>query len=299
VVKKKIKILQKFIGGFFLFSVIETKILKRNNNIYPPIFLIGPPRSGSTLLYQLLITHFHLCYFSNLSNFFYKAPVAIHKILPPKNYKIKKSEFGFIKGLNAPSECGGICRYWFDSLKYNKKTKDLISNSIYTLSNFQNAPFIIKNLNNNFRINKIAEIFPNAIFVYITRDLLYNAQSLLLARKKQNGSYLAWFGLKPDNFSRILKIDDPFLQVFTQIESINKYIQESIEKTNAYVLKLDYEDICKNPIKFLDTFENEYNKISIKNIKRKNIEVENILNENKKKMNESDWNKLIIAQNKL
>lgn len=42
-----------------------------NKTNYPPIFILGLPRTGSTLLYQLCARRFQTCY---LSNFMMKDP---------------------------------------------------------------------------------------------------------------------------------------------------------------------------------------------------------------------------------
>ena len=59
-----------------LFSRVEEKIHSGSTHKAlekPPIFIIGPPRSGSTLLYQVLTSYFDLSYFKNLHSKYYFA----------------------------------------------------------------------------------------------------------------------------------------------------------------------------------------------------------------------------------
>ena len=46
----------------------------------PVCFIVGPPRSGTTLLYELLVRCFYFSYFSNLAHRFYRTPVAATRI---------------------------------------------------------------------------------------------------------------------------------------------------------------------------------------------------------------------------
>jgi len=46
--------------------------MEKKQNFYPPIFIVGAPRSGSTLLYQLLAYYYNFSYFTNYSSLFYR-----------------------------------------------------------------------------------------------------------------------------------------------------------------------------------------------------------------------------------
>jgi hypothetical protein len=78
---------------------------------YGPLFVISLPRSGSTLLYQLLLQRFRLAYFSNLMAAFPESPVTIAAVSdlfggqsPPDDLA---STFGYTRGWNAPNQAGG------------------------------------------------------------------------------------------------------------------------------------------------------------------------------------------------
>ncbi len=47
----------------------ETRLLARHPEpIHPPVFIMGPPRSGTSLFYELLVTRYDLAFFSNLAH---------------------------------------------------------------------------------------------------------------------------------------------------------------------------------------------------------------------------------------
>ena len=54
--------------------VTETHLKTYNSEVNDPVFLVGPPRTGSTLLFQLLLNSFHFSYVSNITSFFYSCP---------------------------------------------------------------------------------------------------------------------------------------------------------------------------------------------------------------------------------
>jgi hypothetical protein len=301
-VKKDLfKYLQKITGFSVPFQIIETSILEKKNYYAPPIFIIGPPRSGSTILYQLLIKYYNFCYFTNFSNLFFKSPFFADYILHLLSFKkfnsIKKSDFGFIRGFSSPSEAGGIFRYWFDSQEYNYEKKNLIKKTIYSLSNRHNAPFLNKNLYNSFRMDKIHDLFPNALFIHIYRNPLYIAQSLILARKRENGSQYFWFGVKPPNYEDIKKIKDPFEQVFHQIFSISESIKNFSDRHSINIINIKYEDLCEKTRSELLKINNFYYEISKYKIIQKEDPIHKIKKMNYQKLSDKDWNILCKKNN--
>ena len=93
-------------------------IAKYTNQSQPmqPIFLIGAPRTGSTLVYQGITNSLDVKYIDNLMdilhrNLFYGAKVS-NFLFDSKPHNCFKSRFGntFKYGLHAPSESG---RFWY------------------------------------------------------------------------------------------------------------------------------------------------------------------------------------------
>ena len=69
-----------------LFKKKEETLIRKDIGIgYPVIFIIGPPRTGSTLLYQLITICFKVCYFSNFMMRFPFSPCYIAKLIAPFN----------------------------------------------------------------------------------------------------------------------------------------------------------------------------------------------------------------------
>ena len=107
-----------FISRFIHFlSPLEQRLLECYKELkYPPIFIVGPPRSGTTLLYQIIVHCFHVAYFPNIAARFYKIPVIATKIgkILFRPYKSDfTSTYGLVKGTMAPHEAGVIWDRWF------------------------------------------------------------------------------------------------------------------------------------------------------------------------------------------
>ena len=84
----------------------------------PIIFVTGMPRSGTTLLAQLLIYRFRLGYVTNLISRFWKAPsygIALARSLcadPGAASVSLESRFGFTAGCEGHHEFGWYWRRW-------------------------------------------------------------------------------------------------------------------------------------------------------------------------------------------
>ena len=79
------KVLRFFISKLSFITSLENLTLKKiEYQREYPVFIIGLPRSGSTLLFQLLINNFKFSYFTNLVNVFFRCPVLILKIFKKK-----------------------------------------------------------------------------------------------------------------------------------------------------------------------------------------------------------------------
>ena len=69
--------------NYFL-NPLENLCLNVNDLDYlkskPPVFIIGPPRSGTTVLYQLLCKHFNFGYTNNFVADWYNIPITATRL---------------------------------------------------------------------------------------------------------------------------------------------------------------------------------------------------------------------------
>lgn len=303
--------LQKIVNHFPLIEYFERRAISNtiDRNSVVPVFIIGAPRTGSTILYQTLLSCYNFSFFSNLSVLFYKSPALINKILSkfncsynPQNFK---SSYGYTQGVCSPSEAGQIIDYWFGKnlkdLLFNELSLDEVIATIYTIQETNHAPVLIKNLNLSFKIADLQKIFPKAIFIHIKRSPIYTAQSIYVARNKINHDVNRWWSISVPGKHDFEKLP-PFLQIMNQIKVTDEYIEEHINKNkelNYIVVSYeefiaDYEKLLSKIVKFINK------KYTLEPRKKSNHKNNIMMNlSNKKRLPELEWNKLKKAYHKI
>ena len=230
---------------------IDSYIMKKKCKIkdlqYPPIFIIGAPRTGSTLVYQVLTNYFDVKYISNFSASFYHSlylgMIISDKILGNSSHNLFDSHYGMASNLNGPNECGQFWYRWFPKDRHfissNEITKDEligIRKTIGMITKKFHKPIIFKNLNNGQRLQAIKKVLPESLFIIVRRDPVYTAQSILAGRKDFYGDKMAWFSVMPKNVNEIKKKDYPE-QVVQQVYFLEKQIYrryKSFSRPSAY-----------------------------------------------------------------
>ena len=238
---------------------------------YPPIFIVGPPRSGTTLLYQLMLHRFHLAYFPNIANRFNKSPVLATRfgLRYCRPYVSDfKNNYGLIEGqLMAPHEAGSIWNRWYptegnDGYNYtpagyfDDKTKHIIYQTIAGIEKLFDAPFINKNVKKSVRIQSLVEIFPKALFIQMKRNPFDVANSILKGRKERNKELNDWWSVMPREIEK-LRCKNYLEQICGQVFYIEKNIEKDIMKVDKERLDaVYYDNLCANPKKELDKIAN-------------------------------------------
>jgi len=80
-----LKIQQRFLGFDSLRHIYEDDF---KNESLKPIFVVGSPRTGSTLLFQLMVKHLKVCYISNIMALLPSQMLKLGKISEPFSHGI-------------------------------------------------------------------------------------------------------------------------------------------------------------------------------------------------------------------
>jgi hypothetical protein len=248
-------------------SDLETQYVARfDQPKYPPIFIAGVQRSGTTLLMQLLIASFQVGYVSNLAARFWKAPYIGTLLARELQRKQRRrspdltSELGTTYGYDGPHEFGYFWQQWFPysethetSDKDLKKTNTgLLRRELAAIESVFDCPLAFKNpivfsLNMKF----LADIFPAAVFLICHRKPLYVAQSTLLSRIKFHGRKDLWFSTRPREYTWLQHLPYPE-QIAGQVFFTEQRIKEALAAIDSRRwLVLEYKDLCIDPSKQL------------------------------------------------
>jgi len=225
---------------------------------YPNIFIVGAPRSGTTLLNQMIAYTFDIGYVNQLIARFWEKPyigAILSKELKLFSLNNFSSEFGFTQEITNVHEFGYFWKKYFnrvwerdpfiDDLSENDINWDAWRLDILSLNKIMRNSFVYKATNIVPYIKKVQDVLNQSVFIYIKRDAYDVALSILKARKKRNENFTDWWSFKPyRNFKLISQLDCQE-QVIYQIYHIMKIIEKQISNTNFVVI--EYTDLCRNP----------------------------------------------------
>ena len=224
------------------------------------IFIVGAPRSATTLLHQLVAQTGLFGYISNYLARFWAAPYIgglQEKALGFRNCEDMSyySDYGRTKGWNEPHQFNYYWHRWFQFDDNHQMNANVIENidtkffkqEIAALESIFNSPMVFKSLYCGLQIPFLKKTLTNAKFVICTRNPLYQAQSILLGRKAFFGNYDGWFSLKPPEYFELVK-KSPYEQVSGQIFYTLRSIGDAISKLDeSDFFIIDHADLIRNP----------------------------------------------------
>ena len=237
----------------------EQAAYKDHKKIYPTLYVVGVPRSGTTLVNQVIASSFDLGYINQLIASMWQAPLfgyrLSNKLLPEGLVSDYQSEYGGTHDLSEPHEFG---YFWAEHLGYKnlmQPTAEEIAavewsqlrKIIQNLSAAGDRPFVFKPLMLTWYIDTLIQHAPESRFVWIERDPLQTALSILHMRKKMTGNLDAWLSLKPAGYPT-LKEATPYEQVAGQVAAIHHALEQHYQQfKQSHMLRVRYEDFCAAP----------------------------------------------------
>ena len=265
---------------------LEHNLLNQKNlgNMPPPCFIIGAPRSGTTLLYEALTVRYAFSYFSNLAERFYKTPAAAtclgSSLLAKRKSGSFTSKYGRIDGWGAPSEGGRIWNRWLPQPYYltvdyaASLPLENMRNIVASISKSIDAPFLNKNVMHSIHIDLLNKIFPGCIFLEVRRDPVANIRSIIRARNKKGGPKedSNWWSVKPTVWQhhKNSTIEE---QACVQVCSLRDDITNQINRISPErLLIVHYEQFCKNPAKIMNEIHNFF-KEQLKCVLKDKVEI--------------------------
>ncbi len=231
---------------------------------HPFLFVYGLPRSGTTLLSQLIAHSLDVGFINNLMARFYLAP--LHGI------RFSRALFGDQKSTRFSSdyartteltdihEFGYFWRYWLKKETFTGVTRaQEIEKEIdwqglrLTLANIQHEfgkPMVFKNIFGSYHQERLNELLEKVLYIYIKRDILDSAISILEARKKYYSDLNTWWSYMPVEYEKIKDLNY-WEQIAGQVFYLRRYYnRKSRELPNVIVV--EYRHLAENPSSVLE-----------------------------------------------
>lgn len=237
---------------------------------YPVIFIVGAPRSGTTLLSQWLASLGIFSYPTNFISRFHANPYVgalVQDMLFDKKFQYKEelqltvksnafhSDIGKTSG---PLEPNSFYYFWRNHFKFPEIPGDpnvfmqsadfgSFMNHIDMLATHYKKPFFIKSIIINWYIEIFYQNVRKPLFIFNKRELYSNAHSLLKVRKKYFANEHNWYSFKPTAYPLLAQLDN-YAQVVGQVHFTNLDISRALEKIpEQNKLEVSYKELCTAP----------------------------------------------------
>lgn len=227
----------------------------------PAILIVGPPRSGTTLIYQVLARCLDVSYLDNFSSLFPRATITsarlFHRLrqhLPPStdNY------YGQTAGLAGVNDGFHVWNRFLGGDRYHPATSiaDAERAALRTFLTAWHAayekPFLSKNNRNTSCMTQLAETLDSAHFIVVRRDPRLIVQSLLRSREVIQGDRSVGWGLSSESTR---KGDGPLADVDEVCRQLGRILVDYDRQRQAIdparLLEVDYEAFCRDPADFV------------------------------------------------
>lgn len=233
----------------------------------PPLFIVGAPRSGTTLTYQLITQQMKVGYFTGVMNHLYGIPNFVTRTLRPFHHRpapIFDSVYGKIAGVFSPAENANFWFQWFPRdgeqghyvepvglrLDFYRELKATVD----SISRIAGKQMVFKSTYLSMVVGALAQIFTEARFIFVRRDRFYTCQSLLLGRLKRSNPN-EWWSVKIPQYRELLSMP-LWYQVVDQVVCTESIIQRDLDRfAPDRNLILYYDDLCKRPRQVIKLIE--------------------------------------------
>lgn len=223
------------------------------------VFIIGAPRTGSTILFQILTNALRVTYPDNLTQKFgdhLRCGLRVSRILfGDTTHDCFTSIRGRTNhcGLHAPNEMEHFFKRLFPSVRAASEVAAAASLAklLQPIVRTYERPIVFKSLRIGQRIGLLAGTMPFARFIHIKRDPLFTAQSIILARAAEGKAPDTVWYVVPRQSERLAEIQG-VRKVVRQIHLIDEEIDEELSRLPGVGATIHYRDLCCDPTVVID-----------------------------------------------
>lgn len=218
---------------------------------HPLVLICGAPRTGTTVVYQTLVSHLPVRYFSNLTALFPRSPLVVERLFGrlarPATAKYQ-SYYGRTAGMAGTNDALYLWDRWLGSDRdrppglLTEAQRRSMKRFFDAADHFFNQPLINKNNNLILSAHLVAEALPHARFICLTRRPRDLAQSLYRARCDIHGTPDAPYG--PAEAGAV----DAVESVCRQVTYFDRLVDEQQRRIGAERFRVvPYESFCRDP----------------------------------------------------
>lgn len=255
----------------YVLSAILSRVSQSNHRqICEPIFIIGLPRSGSTVLYQYLSCVLNVTYTNTIWSIFPRSTPFIKSILtstPPSEFR---SFYGIGAYLNSINEGKNLFNQWFSKSHRDPNTIFDHDRVRHLKAYFERVcqqsgrSWLIKDVRNCTRLQALSRIFPHARYIWLRRSPVQVAQSILIGRKTLKGSLEANWTIVPEAWNVLSKL--PYSeQIAQQVFHLELQVERDLcTVPDSNVIEIDYSEFCANPFETAKSIRHKFPDLSFR-----------------------------------
>lgn len=254
--------LQFFSKFFKSLGNLEQELQQEVEEMYSNVFVMGLPRSGTTLLSQILYNNTDLFCTNNFMARFWETPLVGAKLsslsITKKRLRSFDSFYGRTADIDQPHE---FSKFWHKCLKVEdfrgyepEKVSSridwrMLQSKILGINAIFNGGLVCKPMEfAGFHLNSLLQTFNRAVFVYLERDALEVTSSILRARKEA-GEEKWWGSYPPAQFYESLRGENLLNQVAHQVCYFKAMYEGKFSESSGHsqLLRLHYRELCDSP----------------------------------------------------
>lgn len=263
-------------GDVFLAALLENALLLRSRSpTQPLLFVLGLPRSGTTLIYQYIVHRLTVAYFTNGVGRYYLSPCLATWVQHACNASYRsdfRSRYGSVNGPMAPHEAGRFWGRFFGFEEYVppdqvsvRDRRTMRRTVAFVQQLFGNTLFVNKNVKHLLRLPVLSSVFPNAFFLRVHRDWTDVGLSLLRARHDNLDDPTNWWSARPPNHKDLEDLSAE-VQIVQQLSALHQKMNEDLSALPAHrVFSVKYKEFCDAPDHLIHSLHSRIQHVDFRN----------------------------------
>ena len=221
-----------------------------------PLMIVGLPRSGTTLVYELLIQAFNVSYLTRLYSFTYGMPNLTTRLVASRirnPHAQFASEYGRIPGRYTPAENAVFWGRWLPGSpelghyvpEYSVSSDNCedAATTLSSMSSITQRPYVFKNVYMTLALPAFLRLLPKSRAIVVTR----NVESTIASVYRKRKFVVGWWGMRPP-FARDVCDRSILEQSVFQCVRSRQLLEHALNSVSAdRYRQIDYADLCTSP----------------------------------------------------